>query len=82
MTDMVKYVFGLIGALVASLLIFAWFMSTQSTMYTTMDNQLAKEYLSHTGNNGELTNDIVNQSWDEYKTGHTQFIYNAYKEGA
>lgn len=77
MEGTIRYVFGLIGAMVASLIIYGLFMSSQGHLYTVMNNQLGNEYLTHTGNNGQLVAQVREAEWN--KT-NCEYKYIAYVE--
>lgn len=79
MTSMIRYIFGLIGAMLASLIIYGLFMSGQSNMYTVMNNQLGTEYLMHTGNNGQMMSEVREAAWNA-DTVEKNFTYIAYNE--
>ena len=82
MTDTIKYIFGLLGAMVASIVIYGLFVSAQPEMYRAMDNQLSLEYLKHTGANGMRVSSIRDSVWDEYVNSidSEPYYYGAYVE--
>lgn len=79
MEGTIRYVFGLIGAMLASLIIYSLFMAGQGGMYDTMNKQLGAEYLIHTGNNGGLTAGIREDAWNASGVEQT-YNFIAYNE--
>lgn len=68
MSETVRYVFGLIGGVTASLVIWFFFMSAiQPQMYSAMNYALADQWNTATGNDGERQSRILNDVWNETK---------------
>lgn len=79
MEGTIRYVFGLIGAMLASLIIYSLFMAGQGNMYEVMNKQLGTEYLTHTGNNGGLIAGIREDAWNASGVEQT-YNFIAYNE--
>lgn len=79
MEGTIRYVFGLIGAMLASLIIYSLFMAGQGNMYEVMNKQLGTEYLTHTGNNGQMVANIREDVWNNASVDST-YSYLAYEE--
>ena len=79
MADTIRYVFGLIGAMLVSVIIYGLFMAGQDTLYSAMNKQLGNEYLLYTGNNGQMVSNIRNEAWNDVNVDK-KFSYVAYKE--
>lgn len=79
MADTIRYVFGLIGAMLVSVIIYGLFMAGQDTLYNAMNKQLGNEYLLYTGNNGQMVSNIRNAAWNDVNVDK-KFSYVAYKE--
>ena len=82
MESTIRYVFGLLGAMVASLIIYGLFMAGQGNMYEVMNNQLGTEYLMHTGNNGQMIASIRDSAWKSESIEPTdrKYLYFAYSK--
>ena len=79
MADTIRYVYGLIGAMLVSVIIYGLFMAGQDTLYNAMNKQLGNEYLLYTGNNGQMVSNIRNAAWNDVNVDK-KFSYVAYKE--
>lgn len=79
MASTIRYVFGLIGAMLVSVIIYGLFMAGQGTMYNAMNKQLGNEYLLYTGNNGQIMSKVRNDTWNAPTVNKT-YTYMAYKE--
>lgn len=79
MSGTIKYVFGLIGAMLVSVIIYGLFMAGQGTMYNAMNKQLGNEYLLYTGNNGQMMSNVRDAAWNDANVDKS-FSYVAYEE--
>ena len=80
MTSTIRYVFGLIGAMLDSVIIYGLFIAGQGTMYNAMNKQLGNEYLLYTGNNGQMMSNVRDAAWNDASVEKT-YKYTAYEEG-
>lgn len=69
MSETVRYVFGLLGGVMASLVLWFFFMSAiQPQMYTAMNFALKDQWNMVSGNDGERQSRILNSVWEDTKS--------------
>lgn len=77
MVDTIKFIFGLIATIVATLILWTMFMGMQPQIYDVMRASLSVEWNRDTGNNGELINSYKNTVWEN----DDNVVFGVYNEG-
>ena len=91
-------VFNITGAVVLSLLVWAWFLSMQPQMYSALSHALVWEYNLYSGHNGQDRNSLIETVWEDanymdeatyhsvvrgsYVEGKARYTWTGYKEGS
>lgn len=64
MSEMVWYIFGLIGAIVLSLMVWNVFFANEENTYRVMSHSLVNEWNIASGDNGELLSSYKDKVWN------------------
>lgn len=70
MTSTIRHVFGLLGAVMLSLLLWAWFISSQPTMYRAFNVAIVQQWDLASANNGRRASATVDKVWGDTVTSN------------